>query len=227
MNTVAVNTELLKAGLSLIVGVVVLLLGWFVGQRLTVRWNLVQKQREADLADLQHFYALYGEFKEVSKLWRVMKRNTGEGFDVPKETRWSLVSRACGVESKNEAIVVKLATERDLSADAMRHLGLFRQALQKLRESIRDDVEIPFASRGPAYVFFNDVAAMVATIVSSSQRDKSSDPSKASGRLETIANVRLPDFDRAMDDFAKNHPQLVEDGNQPPPLSEGPSQSNQ
>src|ERR1700752_3043255 len=142
------SLELLKAGLSLSVALITLAVGWFVGQRFTVKWNLFQKRRETDIANVQQFHSLYGEFKELSKLWRVIKRNKDSSLEIPSAIRWLLLARACAVESKNETIIVKLATERCLSKDDMTKLGLFRQALQKLRESIRDDEEVPFSSRG-------------------------------------------------------------------------------
>jgi hypothetical protein len=204
MNSLTI--ELVKAGLNLSIALVTLGLGWLIGQGLTVNWNLIQKRRETDINNVQQFYSLYGDFKEVSKTWRVIKRKTSS-LVLPSDSRWSLLVRACAIESKNETILVKLATERHLDAAALNDLGLFRQALQKLRESIRDDVEVPFASRGPEYVFFNDLAAKVALIVSSSPADATSDPKNASKRLEAIANVRLPDFEAAVDSFKKAHPE--------------------
>lgn len=199
--------ELLKASLNLSVALLTLGLAWFIGNRLSVKWNLIQKRRETDIANVQQFYSLYGEFKEVSKIWRVIKRNRDSSLVFPSDSRWSLLARACAIESKNETIVVKLATERDLEADALETLGLFRQALQKLRESIRDNLEIPFSSRGPEYVFFNDLASKVSLIISSSHLDETSNPESASKRLRVIANVRLPDFEAAIKSFSETHPE--------------------
>ena len=199
--------ELLKASLNLSVALLTLGLAWFIGNRLSVKWNLIQKRRETDIANVQQFYSLYGEFKEVSKIWRVIKRNRDSSLVFPSDSRWSLLARACAIESKNEAIVVKLATERHLEADALETLGLFRQALQKLRESIRDNLEIPFSSRGPEYVFFNDLASKVSLIISSSHLDETSNPESASKRLRAIANVRLPDFEAAIKSFSETHPE--------------------
>ena len=203
----AAKLELLKASLDLLVALLTLGLAWFIGNRLSVKWNLIQKRRETDIANVQQFYSLYGEFKEVSKIWRVIKRNKDSSLVFPSDSRWSLLARACAIESKNEAIVVKLATERHLEADALETLGLFRQALQKLRESIRDNLEIPFSSRGPEYVFFNDLASKVSLIISSSHLDETSNPESASKRLRVIANVRLPDFEAAIKSFSETHPE--------------------
>jgi hypothetical protein len=133
----------------------------------------------------------------------VIKRNRDSALAVPSDSRWSLLARACEVEGKNEAILVKLATERDLETEALKALGLFRQAIQKLRESIRDDKEIPFASRGPEYVFFNDLAAKVGSIIISSFREDTS-PDRASKCLRDVASVRRRDFDAVVSDFVGN-----------------------
>ena len=46
MNTLMSDTEIEKAILNLLVALVTLGAGWFVGQRLSFRWNIRQKQRE-------------------------------------------------------------------------------------------------------------------------------------------------------------------------------------
>ena len=84
------EAEFLKAIPNLLIALITLGLAWLIGNRLSVRWNLVQKSRETDIANVQEFYSLYGEFKEVSKIWRVFKRNKDSGLVVPSETRWSL-----------------------------------------------------------------------------------------------------------------------------------------
>ena len=61
--------ELLKAILTLGISLLTIALGWFVGQRLNVRWNLRQKQRELDLTTAHDFHMLYGEFFAIWKLW--------------------------------------------------------------------------------------------------------------------------------------------------------------
>jgi hypothetical protein len=198
-----VKTELIKASLSLLTALIVLGLGWIVGQRLTIKWNLVQKWRETEIANIQQFYAIYGEFKDVSKVWRIVKRSNAAEIGAPEDIRWSLLARACTIESKNETIIIKLATERHIEPEALRSLGLFRQAIQRLRESIRDNIEIPFSSRGLEYDFFNDIAARVGIIVSSTPASQHPALRHACERLKIIADVRLQDFDAALEDFRK------------------------
>src|ERR1700730_15197824 len=92
--------EFLKASLSLVVALITLGIGWVLGQRFTVRWNLYQKRRETDIANVQQFHSIYGEFKEISKLWRVMKQTANSAIKSPPESQWLLLARACAVESK-------------------------------------------------------------------------------------------------------------------------------
>src|ERR1700722_19702542 len=44
-------------------------LAWLVGNSLTTRWDTVKKQAELDLAAMEQFYKIYGEFFAVWKLW--------------------------------------------------------------------------------------------------------------------------------------------------------------
>src|ERR1700681_3799105 len=188
------SLELIKAGL-----------GWFIGLRLTVHWNLRQKRRELDFTNAQEFHAIYGDFKETSKIWRIVKRNKDRNLTILPECRWSLLTQACAVEGKNEAIIVKLATERRMIPAETRTLGLFRQALQTLRESIRDDEEVPSSSRGAEYVFVNELAAEVACIISAHRSQAELRPQTASANLEAIASIRRPQFGDAIVAFKQKH----------------------
>lgn len=209
------SLEILKTGLNLLVALTTLGLTWFIGQGLAVGWNLEQKRRETDIAILQEFYSLYGEFKEIGKIWRIIKKNYYQKYSnleiPPPANYWLLLSRACAVEGKNEAIMVKLATERNLDESDLRALGLFRQAVQQLRESIRDKREIPSFSRGTEYVFFNNLAAQVGFIISSS-KSVSSDPQSVSERLRILANVRCPDYENEIKRFKGIHPEYSQGG---------------
>jgi hypothetical protein len=54
-----VSLEILKASFSLLVTLFGLVLAWVIGYRLSANWNLFQKQRETDIANIQQFYSLY------------------------------------------------------------------------------------------------------------------------------------------------------------------------
>lgn len=207
-----IDLELVKFGLALLVTLITLGLGWLIGQRLTMRWNLLQKRREIDLASVQQFHAIYGEFKEVSKIWRLVKRPCQSAtVVVPSDIRWKLLTRACVLESKFETIVAKISTERDLSKEeGTTTLGLFRQALQKVRESIRDDDEIPFNNRGHDYAFFNVLAVKTSAIVSSSRPVSEPNLLLAIENLFAIASIRRHDFKEAIEKFRQDNPDLAD-----------------
>ena len=64
-----INHELIKGLISGASGLVLLVLTWLIGQRLSYEWGVRQKRRELQLASLQEFYGAYGEFFAVWKLW--------------------------------------------------------------------------------------------------------------------------------------------------------------
>src|SRR4030095_2858501 len=92
---------------------------WYVGTRLTITWNLRQKRRELNLEAGHVLHDLYGEFKDGVKTWRLVKRPLNSPVTIPSEERWKLLNRACAIESKTEALVLRLATERHLVDDEL------------------------------------------------------------------------------------------------------------
>ena len=198
--------ELFKAALGLFVSVVTLALGWAVGQRLTMNWNLVQKQRETEMENLHQFHLVYGEFRELSKTWRLVKKDEAVADTQRPAVRWGLLTRACALESKVESINIKFASEKRVTEDEnLRTLGLFRQAIQRLRESIRDEVITPSSSRGIDYEYFNDLAARVAVLISCPPEGPRPDAELASRQLSKIADVSLQDFDNDLILYTKNY----------------------
>lgn len=161
-----VNTwqfELMKSAFSAGVTVVGLLLTWFVGQRLTSRWTLWQKEREMELSTVRDFYHLYGDFITLLRSWsRVRKAMIAPDFE---RSRIALFERAATAEGKLEAIIVKVAVERRLSKHEIRYLGLFRQAYQGMREAIRDSRRMDEAWGGDAYTIFKQLASEIACML--------------------------------------------------------------
>jgi hypothetical protein len=176
------HQELLKSGLSLGVSVTTVALGWFVGQRLTVRYNLRQKQREYDLATAQEFHRLYGEFFKIWKLWNYSLKDASLTL-----TRSDLLARACAAEGAMESIFVRLAATRDLKPQDRASLGRFRQAFQSIREAIRDNegIQWSYASH-PKYLAFKRLATEVALLIVS---ENSPDPQTAKTRAEALVSV--------------------------------------
>jgi hypothetical protein len=181
--------EFLKSALALIVAAFSLAATWFIGLRLTAYWNLRQKRNELNQVSLQAFHALYGEFKEGVKIWRLAKRRLTSPVRVPEDERWTLLARACAIESKSEALVLRLTAERCLSTDEIAAIGLFRQAIQTLRESIRDNVDCPLGSRKAEYKLLNQLAPRVATIVSAELPKRIPSAEQARRQLDEVVKV--------------------------------------
>ncbi|PTB17302.1 hypothetical protein C9I57_28490 [Trinickia symbiotica] len=145
--------------------VVLLALAWFVGQRLTVAWNLRQKQKENDLATARDFHALYGEFFAIWKLWNYYVRDVG-AKSLEGASRWALLVRACEAEAKLETTFVRLACEQRLKPDDIAVLGHFRQVYQQLRQAIRDNRPLAWDSATHAdYLLFKTLAPQVASLI--------------------------------------------------------------
>ena len=160
---------LFKAILSCCSGLLIVAAGWLVGQRLTYSWTIRQKRRELQFANVQQFYAAYGEFFVVWKLWNRLDQ-AAAGIE---DKRWELQKRAAAAEAIIEGLFVKLSSETCLAEDQICTLGRFRQAFQQLRQSIqrRKILDWP-SSNAPQYVAFKSLAAEIAGILA---RDWSSD----------------------------------------------------
>lgn len=198
--------ELFKAALGLLVSVITLALGWLVGQRLTTNWNLVQKHRETEIENIHQLHLVYGEFRELSKTWRLIKKDEAVAEAERPGIRWILLTRACALESKVESINIKLATEKIIRDDEdLRTLGLFRQAIQRLRESIRDETVTPSSSRGIDYEYFNHLAARVATLILCAPQGRRPDAALSSKQLSKIACVTLQEFDDSIAVYTSNY----------------------
>lgn len=191
------------------------LLLWFVGHQLTYRWEDRKRLRESDLAALASFYHLYGEFFATWKLWDSHKRHAvqaGTNTDV----QWALLLRAEAAEGGFEALLVKLASERDLSPKDREMLGSFREAYQMLREKIRSNEGLAWwASPGRSdvgyaqYRAYKALAEYLALRLESPRKDRAkpkepeaikallhiTDPQRYRGRWWKIAEKTLGPFD--------------------------------
>jgi hypothetical protein len=127
----AIGFEIVKA---LVGPVVAVGLAWLVGNRLSSEWAIRQRRRENSLASVAEFYRLYGEFFALWKLCNYAFRDADHETD--DTTLWDLMRRAAALEANGEAILLRVATELTLTEDDIRTLGLFRQGVQLLRQSI-------------------------------------------------------------------------------------------
>lgn len=201
MDTSALWTESIKALPSLGVALVTLTLGWLVGNRLTARWDERKKHRELDLLALGVFYDIYGQFFAIWKLWSA----TPTGLPDAEEFRRGLLERAAEVEGRLESLLVRIATERKLSDRDAILLGCFRQAVQGLRESISDSVQLRSrvfrvsdqmlvtwewaGSEAPPYVAFKALAAFVGELLT--KRHQAVESTAVSSAIRKITSNRL------------------------------------
>jgi hypothetical protein len=110
---------------------------WFVGYQLTFVWEDRKRRRESDLAAVETFYRLYGEFFAAWKLWDSHKRKGVPGKGEAHELQWELLEQVERAEGGYEALLIKLASERFLDETDRVLLGCFREGSQMLREKIR------------------------------------------------------------------------------------------
>jgi hypothetical protein len=108
-----------------------------VGYRLTFVWEDRKRRCESDLAAVETFYRLYGEFFAAWKLWDSHKRKGVRGKGEAHELQWELLEQVERAEGGYEALLVKLASERVLDDTDRVLLGCFREGSQMLREKIR------------------------------------------------------------------------------------------
>ena len=196
--THAVMLEAIKTGLSALL----LLLSWVFGQKIIAQWDVIKKQRELDLAVARDFQKLYGEFKEISRLWRICGyRGERPNIKLPELMAAELLQRAAAAEGSVEAIIMKLATERVLSESEIRALGLFRQAYQMLREHIRDSKPFEWIHSSTEYHLYNDVASLVARLVSAGKVQTQKDAAAARKALRAITAVRPDDWEQSLATF--------------------------
>ncbi len=134
-------------------------LAWLVTQRVSVFWNLRQKQKENDLSTARDFHAIYGEFFAIWKLWNYYVMDVLDLKQLPDASRWTLLDRACIAEGKLETTLVRLVSEKELQSEDVKMLGQFRQLYQELRQSIRDNKALRWDSaEDPHYVAFKERA---------------------------------------------------------------------
>lgn len=183
-----------------------------VGQAIVASWQMRNKRRELDIETSLQFQQMYGEFKDIWRIWKVLRGNKAVDLLIPEDARFELLKRATAAESKVEAIVVKLAVERQLSESQITDIGLFRQGFQRLRQKIRDNKKLDFNYTHPEYRLFNERAAAVAGIILSEAPRKPPDGRLAAKHLEAISKIRKKHWKEAM---AKFPPYPKEDGDEP------------
>ncbi len=164
--------ELFKTLLSIIV----LLITWVVGMRILTFWEIKKKRKELDLVNSTEFHKLYGEFTTVWRLWKIYWKNyvnKNESSEKLSDLYWELLKRASAAEGGIEAILVKLSSERKLNSEEMETLGLFRQAFQQLRESIREKNNMDWQRESPEYKLLKELTSKTILIINPDNKLKS------------------------------------------------------
>jgi hypothetical protein len=158
--------ELFKAGLTVATSVIGAALAWFVGSRISSFWTVRQRRKEIYLATRGDFFRLYGEFFAIWKGWNHYLGHKGTEAHFPDDLRWRILDRACTAEGGVEAILVRLSTELNLDDKDVEHLGRFRQAYRRLRENIRANRALPWASSDhEEYVTFKALACHLISLL--------------------------------------------------------------
>ena len=135
-------------------------LAWLVGNRLSAEWVLRQKKREQSITTAAEFYRLYGEFFALWKMCNYAYRDSREELDAA--TQWDLMRRATALEASGEAILFRISSEVPLTPADIRSLGLFRQGLQLLRQSILKRKILGWiSSQHPEYLAFKRLSVEV------------------------------------------------------------------
>ncbi|HJQ40410.1 MAG TPA: hypothetical protein VKB93_24965 [Thermoanaerobaculia bacterium] len=192
--------ELYKAGL-------VLAVTFGAGQFIVASWQMKNKRRELDIVAATQFQQVYGEYKEIWRLWKVYQDPDKEKFKPSDGTWWELIKRATAAEAKVEAISVKLAVERRLSDEQIQNLGLFRQGFQQLRQGIREGDPMKYNYTHPEYQLFNRLAAEVACMLLNERHIKTPSPGGAATQLKRLVAIRQEDWRNAV---GESQPQVEE-----------------
>lgn len=160
-------------------------LGWFVGQGITARWDILKKRTEINLQLSQELNKVIAEFKTVGREREALKIRTAQvttkaAWDEIETTRLGLVSRAIAAESGLEALLLKMigdmetslshmsptraASERDRQLAIM---GLTRVAFRQAREVLAEGkLEAPGYGEVRVWLF-NRLAADLTDILAS------------------------------------------------------------
>lgn len=181
-----VKAEIVLQGLQLAGTLIILLLSWLIGQRIIAYWEIKRRIRESDLESERIFQKLHGEFKALWRLWKAyvkgLPENVEPSISIQEPLLWDLMSRASQLEGECEALLLNLASNRDLSAHDLNQLGQLRQLIQQLREGMKRGQRLNEDFRRADYQLFHSLSAQVLALLRR--------PSKAQSVEQTDANMK-------------------------------------
>jgi hypothetical protein len=160
--------DLLKLGFGPIAAVGV---AGIIGHQLSLTWAIKQKRRELGISATNQFYELYGEFFALIKYSNFIFRDSKGRFELDKADWLKLMERVTALESKSEALVLRLTSEvclnpSDKDISKLVDLGHFRQGVQLLRKAATKGKVLGWnRSNHPQYEKFKQLAVSVAEMV--------------------------------------------------------------
>jgi hypothetical protein len=162
---------------------------WAVGNRISAAWTHRQKHREYSLAVTAEFYQVYGEFFAIWKLANYSFRHSRP--EITPEFILGLIERAAGMEARIEAMLLRTASELKLTPGEIRTLGLYRQAVQLLRQSIIMRRQLDFFGTGQAkYEFYKELSVAVGDLVAGIGARERPDASAAKTQMTEITSSK-------------------------------------
>jgi hypothetical protein len=152
--------------------------GWLVSTRVSDHWDQIRRLRESDLAAVEEFQRLYGEFFAVWKTWDAFLNGELKLSD-PAGAAWDCLRNSAEIEGRVEALLAKISAERELSDDDINVLGAVRQGFQSLRGAIKKEERLPWlGSEVEPYTAFKALAVYTARLLGTPSNSKNS-PSNA------------------------------------------------
>ncbi len=107
---------------------------------LSNKWAKLQKTKELDFGTLKEFESLYGEFFAIYHLWDDYKKKKFDLVGVKEflgdDFIQRIVEKTYTMEGNMEALLVRIAVEKDLSDKEIDSLGKFRQGFQRARKHV-------------------------------------------------------------------------------------------
>lgn len=147
--------------------VATLALAAIAGQRITSWWNERQKRRELELALANRFYDGYGEFCAIWKQWNYIVR-VNDKTDEAYKRFLQIHERACHAEGEIESVLLKIASEREMTDECSSYLGDLRQAFQILREKIERGQPLSYSyAEHPEYLAFKRLSTFAGNLLAS------------------------------------------------------------
>lgn len=162
-----IKEELTLQGLRLGSTLILLIFSWIIGQRIIAYWEIKKRIRESDLESENTFQRIHGEFKALWRIYKVYIKQAPDRSRITTENspQWSLIERSSILEGEWEALLLKLAGSRKLTATDLTDLGLLRQLIQQLREGIKRNYTLDEPFREKDYQLFHTLSARVIEIL--------------------------------------------------------------